>query len=85
MGPGVVEGVDAAGVCFRDNVICTLHYSGQNLEQMLMDALDYGEQDLAARRLAEQRVEAQRWGEDNIEASGAVQTTRERRSRTQWR
>ncbi|MBI5535117.1 MAG: Fe-S protein assembly chaperone HscA [Deltaproteobacteria bacterium] len=30
------------------------------VEQMLMDALDYGEQDLAARRLAEQRVEAQR-------------------------
>ena len=32
----------------------------EQVEQMLMDALDYGEQDLAARRLAEQRVEAQR-------------------------
>jgi molecular chaperone HscA len=30
------------------------------VERMLMDALDYGEQDLAARRLAEQKVEAQR-------------------------
>jgi molecular chaperone HscA len=30
------------------------------VEQMLMDALDYGEQDLVARKLAEQRVEAQR-------------------------
>ncbi len=32
----------------------------EQVEQMLLDALDYGEQDLAARRLAEQRVEAQR-------------------------
>ena len=30
------------------------------VEQMLMDALDHGEEDLQARRLAEQRVEAQR-------------------------
>jgi molecular chaperone HscA len=32
----------------------------EQVEQMLMDALDYGEQDLEARRLAEQRVEGQR-------------------------
>lgn len=30
------------------------------IEDMLLDALDHGEEDLAARRLAEQRVEAQR-------------------------
>jgi len=32
----------------------------EQIEDMLLDALDHGEQDLAARRLAEQRVEAQR-------------------------
>jgi len=32
----------------------------EQIEDMLLDALDHGEEDLAARRLAEQRVEAQR-------------------------
>ncbi|MFW5738794.1 MAG: Fe-S protein assembly chaperone HscA [Myxococcota bacterium] len=32
----------------------------EQVEDMLLDALDHGEEDLAARRLAEQRVEAQR-------------------------
>jgi molecular chaperone HscA len=34
--------------------------SDDQVEDMLLDALDHGEEDLAARRLAEQRVEAQR-------------------------
>ncbi len=51
------------------------------VEKMLLDALDYGEQDLALRRLAEQRIEAQRMlmaTKQGLEGDGDLLTSDER-------